>query len=245
MSYKKPTLIEQYVAFSFRKDTLSQAKMFDVVPALKKIGFDTVEVVNIEQSSINDTGQIQRTIIPRFRCWNRDHDNLVQLAPDQVFINKVGKYLGWKDFSQMYLNSLSIIKENIEFSNIEGIAFNTVDVMNVFNNAPLGKYLNCGEIIPMWYSQIKESFDISLGRGFLQADKYNKHIQLIGREINNEYQIKISSLFQKLITQPIISIDYLSNEIENLHEESNTTFESMITDYTRENILGGIINANV
>jgi uncharacterized protein (TIGR04255 family) len=238
MSYKKPTLIEQYLEFSFKKDTISQSMMFDIVPLIKGIDLDNIEITNIDQALLLE-GQIQKASIPRFRCWSKDRNSLVQLSPDQVIINKVGKYLGWTDFSELYTKTLVALEPKVKINDIQAVTFTTIDLFQEpMHNFLIDKFLNCnGAIIPQWYNNVKEPIDIAIGKGFLPNDGYNKQIKIAGRKLNEEYQIHITSLFQKKVN--ISNVESLKKEIEELHDDSNYTFEAMITEYLRENILGG------
>ena len=102
----------------------------------------------------------------------------------------------------------------------------------------LGQYLNCGgDKVPAWYQNSNESADITLGKGFLEEDMKNRQIKIGIRKQKDSFSVRIDSIFHnKLNTNRD-----LNEVLEELHAESNESFESMITDKVRNEIMKGIV----
>jgi len=233
MSYKKPALREQFVEVSFDANSFDQGKIFDVIPDIRNSGYQNVEIGSIQINQIN-APPIQ---IPRIKCWNSDKTNLIQFFSNLLVVNKVGQYFGWNDFVNLFNVALNSVAKKNSDSKISSIALTTVDEFVVsFDSYSLEKILHCGgDKIPMWYWQSKDFFDISLGKGLLNIDRFNKQIQVSGKKELDKFVITIQSIFH----------EYLQNRdvksvLHSLHEESNNSFESLITDYTRNELMGGL-----
>lgn len=242
MSYKKPILTEIYATIFLVKGTLTQTKFFDIIPKIKESGLTEIEVGQIKQISLSkaqdNLEELLHTSIPRIRCWNDNKTQLVQLSPDRLIINQVGEYLGWDKFESFFNKNLTLVKESLGSISYKSLLLNTIDNLTIPKKEySLGKYLNCGgNKIPEWYRGSKEAIDISLGRGLLEVDHQNRQIQVKVRIQNENVHINIVSIFHDEIVDNMSITDSLNK----LHLESSESFESIITDFTRNKIMEGI-----
>lgn len=140
MSYNKPTLTEIYVQMFFVDGCLPANKIFDVVPLLKNIGFDQVEL----SGAINTPGTGELYLTPRIRCWDRDRRRLVQFSPDLMVINQTKEYLGWKTFIKFVVSSLNLLKDAGVEPRYRSVSLHTIDEFSVsLEGYTLDKWLNC------------------------------------------------------------------------------------------------------
>jgi hypothetical protein len=92
-----------------------------------------------------------------------------------------------------------------------------------------------GTIVPQWYADSTESVDLDMGRGLLDRDGHNRQVHinaLVGSDL-----VKITLRTQ--LSVRIAGMSAVPDALARLHDESNATFEAMITDYVRNKIMGG------
>lgn len=242
MNYKKPILTEILATIYLVKGTLTQTKFFDIIPKIKESGLTEIEMGQIKQVSFSkardNVEELLHISIPRIRCWNDSKTQLVQLSPDMLIVNQVGEYLGWDKFESFFNKNLTLVKESLESISYKSLLLNTIDNLTIPKKEySLGKYLNCGgNKIPEWYRDSKEAIDISLGRGLLEIDHQNRQIQVKVRIRDESVNLNIVSIFHDEILSGISITDSLNK----LHLESNESFESIITNFTRNKIMEGI-----
>jgi uncharacterized protein (TIGR04255 family) len=238
MSYKNPALIEQFAELFFEHNSLPQDILFEIVPNIKKKGYPTIEIGQAGSLSVDASNHniIRPVQIPRIRCYNENKSNLIQLSPNFIAVNKIGKYYGWKDYNELFDVAFNAITDSAPKAKVDSAKFNTIDVIKVpIKNFTVGKYLFCGgKIIPSWYNETDTSFDMSLGKGLLQKDRFNRQVQISGRSGGDQFIISIHSVYHEMINGSNVK-----TLLDKLHEESNESFEAMITDYTRNEIMGG------
>jgi hypothetical protein len=98
-------------------------------------------------------------------------------------------------------------------------------------------YVNCGgKIVPEWYKGSRETLDITLGRALVKEDTWNR--QIIVRVRRRE---PVSIEFRVGLHNVVGSSERWKDVLETLHDESNQVFESLITDTTRNEIMGGLV----
>lgn len=244
MSYKKPTLTEIYTKLFLEKNKMRAEKLFDIVPKLKENGLDKIEILSVpeefrgekkEEMLVNVTG----IFVPRVRCWNEDKSYLIQLTPDIIIANQVGEYLGWDEYKQFLLRYIKLIEDALEEKRYRSILLETIDNVGApKKDFALGKYIHCGgNKIPAWFNDVKESADMTLGWGLIEQDNFNRQIHMKVRPKQNSVSISIRSLFHNAFEESK-SFDQV---LEELHEESNESFESIITDVTRNEIMEGTV----
>ena len=153
--------------------------------------------------------------------------------------NQVGEYIGWSEFEKFFFVNLDIVNQTIKNTKYKSVLLHTVDSFSVEKEGFfLGQYLNCGgNKVPEWYKSSNEAADITLGRGFFEEDSRNRQIKIVIRRQKDSFSIKIDSIFHDKLTMT----SELNEVIDKLHLESSESFESMITDKTRNEVMGGIV----
>lgn len=233
MNYKNPTLNEILSKIYLEKNNLTTDKFFELVPNIKKSGLTRIEFLPSMEP-------LEQVILPQIRCWNDDKTLLVQLLPDTLIVNQIGGYLGWDKFKEFFNKYHNLLKEVLSGQvRYRSLSLTTIDKFAApKQNFYLGKYLNCGgNKIPEWYRDAKEALDITLGRGFLEEDNVNRQIEVKVRKQQDSFLINISSVFHNKIIGNDKQIDQI---LDKLHVESNESFESIVTDITRNEIMGGL-----
>jgi uncharacterized protein (TIGR04255 family) len=230
-----------YIEVYFEPGSFAPPRFFDLVPKLKDIGFADVEFGNVGRVRIDPLeGSLEGGTIPRIRCWSVDRKRLVQLSPDTVFVNLVnivGEYPGWDEFHSLFCSVNEAVQSTVGRPRIDTLSLNTIDELRVpLSNFVVGKYLDCGgKRIPAWYADTKEAFDIILRKGVLKTDGFNRLLNVAGRPSTDVFLLRILSEFHNVRGETRVE-ELLST----LHEESNESFESLLTKTTRDEVMGGV-----
>lgn len=241
MDYKKPILIEIYTEVFFQRDALATDKIFDIVPKIKALKLDVVEMDNTlvvsKEVVKGDTTEQQLEATPRARCWNKEKTQLAQLSKDQLVVNLVGEYPGWEKYLELFNSVIDAVKQSGVELNCRALGLHTLDKFNVpAIDFVASDYLNTsGPMIPAWYKGAVAPFDITLGKGFLEADGYNKQFTVRARNKEEAVEVRTESAFKKSIKPE----EKILNVLGQLHAESTDSFESWITDKTRNVVMGG------
>ena len=233
MKYKNPTLIEVYAELFFADGTLPESTFFDVVPHLKAAGFSDVEMsagvlkINVQEQSAEPRSQI--------RCWNQDRTRLVQLRGDFVAANLVGTYPGWTAFLEVFQTARAAVAPTGAVP--QSLSLITNDRLTVSSeDFTLDRYLHVGGThIPSWYAGATEPLDITLGWGTLSSDGFNRQLRAKVRPQDDDTtKIEFRAAFHEVLgdADPL-------DKLENLHDRSLEMFEELITDVTREDVMGG------
>jgi uncharacterized protein (TIGR04255 family) len=237
VSYVKPILIEIYSETHFESGSFPPDQFFDVVPRLKEIGFSEVEIGEVGLIAVDaEEQQVTHSNVPRIRCWTKDRSRLVQLSEDVVVVNLVGEYPGWDAFRDLFSSAHDTLPDPLVSRKVESLSLNTIDRLRVPRQGyRLGRYLACGgKFLPEWYSESTEAVDITLGRGILQEDGFNRQFRFKVR-VKAEVSAEIRSTFHDLVQAQLS----LHKALEKLHDESSRAFEEMITNETRHSVMGG------
>jgi uncharacterized protein (TIGR04255 family) len=245
VSFDKPALVEIFVEIHLEPGSFPPPQFFDVVPKIKGLGFADVEMGSVDRVAVNEAaspesaGELLLQTAPRIRCWSGDRHRLVQLWPDTIAVNLVGKYPGWDDYSRLFNDVCDAVRTVTGHLPIEMLALHTIDQIDVpLAGFTVGKYLQCGgKRIPSWYADTAQAFDITLGKGLLKTDGFNRVLKIAGRAADETFTIRILSVFQDTIKAKSIE-----QSLSDLHDESNESFYSLITPTTANQVLGGISN---
>jgi len=241
VNYKKPTLVEIYTELFFSREFLTPEKFFDIVPKIKEIGMGTVEVgqpLMVRGETIKgDNIEQQIAPTPRVRCWNSDKSQLVQLSQDLLVVNLVGNYPGWEEYRSLFDSILDKLRALSPTLKVKALALHTIDKFSrPQKDFELSDYLNVGgPLIPSWYKSAKTPLDITLGKGFLEADGFNEQFRCSLRRGPENFDLKATTAFKKMIS----SGEEITTVLEDLHADSTRCFESWITDKTRGEVMGG------
>jgi uncharacterized protein (TIGR04255 family) len=233
MGYKKPTIIEIYIECFLAPSTLTVSRVFDVVPALKEKGFTDIELQPSFQVGIGEAN-----LQPRIRCWSEGRKKLIQLSEDNLIVNLVGEYPGWPTFTELLESAVSVVGSRIGEFAIASMKLNTIDRFSVpVESYVFDRYVNCGgKIVPEWYKGSREALDLTLGRALVKEDTWNRQINV---KVRRREPVVIE--FRVGLHNVVGSDKSWKDVLETLHDESNQLFESLITDTTRNEIMGGLV----
>jgi uncharacterized protein (TIGR04255 family) len=233
MGYKKPTIIEIYIECFLAPSTLTVSRLFEIVPVLKEKGFTDIE---LQPSFQVATGE--PNLQPRIRCWSGDRKKLIQLSQDNLVVNLVGDYPGWRAFTELLESAVSAVCNSIGEFAIVSMNLNTIDRFSVpVKSYVFDHYVNCGgKMVPEWYKGSREALDITLGRGLVKEDTWNRRINV---KVRRRDPVVIE--FRVGLHNVVTSGKSWKAVLETLHDESNEIFESLITDSTRSEIMGGFV----
>lgn len=247
MSYQRPIIVEIYAELFFEPGTFAFTDMLQVVPPLQRRGFSVVEesadVAEPTMDTLDDLEQ-RTPHVTRIRCWTEDRTRLVQLAHDSVAMNLVspeGTYPGWPPFvDDVVRPTWDILRQHAAKVRPVSLALNTLDRLAVPLGTPLGEFLNCGgPRIPSVLADTTQAFDYDIGRGLLQADQKNRQLHISGRRRTDAFVINIHGVFHETIAR---GGDVLA-KLEQLHDDANEVFESLLTDRTRNEVMKGTVHA--
>ncbi len=231
MGYKKPTLSETLAEINLEPGLLTEARFFDVVPRLQALGFSEIEFATAGISFESQPGRIG---FPkekqRVRCWRPGRTELAQVSEDLLVMNLTGDYPGWDRFIRL---------DGLGDARVKSINLQTIDRFQVPREGfAVSEYLNAsGQVIPKWYVGSRESIDMTLGRGFLQLDGKNRLVAIVVRTMADPVTVQIQAMFHDAVGED----ENLRQLLERLHNESNETFELLLTDRTRKEVMGGRI----
>lgn len=235
MGYKKPLIVEIYAELHLGAPQVAQGKLLELAAHLKG-SLPNVEIGQANTLQINPAlGKVTKTTTPRLRCWSADRKRLVQLSPEMVVINQVGEYLGWDVFEEHFRNvhkSLTAVQENVVVSSL---SLNAIDKLTVPTASfKVGRYLACGgKFVPSYYAESGEACDLTLGRGVLGTDGFNRQVRIAVR-VQETAVVQMNTTFHdRLASQKDVF-----PTLNRLHDESVATFEALITTETR-NLMGG------
>lgn len=238
MGYRKPTLTETLAEINLEPGLLTEARFFDVVPRLQALGFAEIEFAS---AGISFEPQPGRMGFPkekqRVRCWRPGRTELAQVSEDLLVMNLTGDYPGWDRFIRLFDEGVGALHAGLGEAPIRSVNLQTIDRFQVPRDGfAVSEYLNTsGEIIPQWYAECRESLDMTLGRGFLQLDGKNRQVVMGVRTVADPVTVQIQATFHDAVREG----ENLRELLERLHDESNETFELLITDRTRNEVMGG------
>jgi uncharacterized protein (TIGR04255 family) len=239
MSYKNPIINEIYCQFYYNHSVIQQEqyKIMD----LMKPHFEETE---IEPDLAIITPGNKMSV--RIRLWKNEKKELLQIFGNRIAFNYLphvedgAEYKGWKYFCDNNIKYISLIEK--EFSNItwNKVSLSYIDKIDDIDDKDftLGKYINCNnDILPRILNDSKEASDCIIGRGNANIEN-NRQIKLALR-INEKrlYNIRLETVFLVLIHE---NTD-LNEILKELHFQGNELFEKIITDYVRQEIMGGTI----
>jgi uncharacterized protein (TIGR04255 family) len=230
-------LVETYAELHLQDDALSQARFFDVVPQLKALGFSEIELATTGLTLDIKQGRPSPRETQRVRCWKPGRTELVQVGEDLLAVNLTGHYPGWDAFVDLFGKARNALAAGLGGIVVRSLNFAAIDRFTIPQEGfSFSDYLNVGgSIVPRWYADCAESLDLDMGRGLLERDGHNRQVHIEVRMTQDSVQVTMRTQFHDRVTD---GVD-LSQLLSRLHAESNETFEAMITDKLRTNIMGG------
>jgi uncharacterized protein (TIGR04255 family) len=238
LGYNNPTLIEIYSEIFLEPGSLAEGRFFDVVPKLKEVGFSEIEMTTAGFSLELEPGQgLKPKEKPRIRCWKPGKREMAQVGEDLVVVNLMGKYPGWDSFLQLFEQACGAVQAGLGAIPARSLSLRTIDRFSVAQRGFLiEEYLQVGgPLIPSWYADCQESMDVNIGRGYLQHDGRNRVIVVSVRTFTDPVTIEMQGGFHYAVKE---GAD-VKGILKSLHAESNATFESIVTDRTRIEVMGG------
>jgi uncharacterized protein (TIGR04255 family) len=240
VAYRTPIIIETYAELHLAPGGLTQADFFEVVPHLKSRGFAGVELASGGlQLEVKSAGFPVPRERQRVRCWNADRTALVQLAEDLLVVNLTGKYPGWTQFRSNFKQAEEALRSGVKSAEIRSVALHTLDQFRIGRGVYVAeRCVNVGGgFVPEWYRGSRLSFDVHLGRGAMLAEGQNEQIEIGVDATSDPVGVRIKVGLHRPVSQ-----DRGADAIlEKLHDDSTAIFEDLITDYVRNDIMGGVI----
>jgi len=242
LAYKNPTLDEVYAELFCDLNSLRAEDFFSVVPRLAAVGFSDVEFADTGIELLGVPLDAEGQVIPkrrhRVRCWLPDHSGLAQVAEDLLAVNLVGEYPGWDRFRELFSLLLASGREGLPDASFSSLSLTTIDRFKVPRSGDFrfGEYIQCGgRFIPEWYKDAREGLDVNLGLGFLATDHFNRKVSVRLRLEEEEAAFQLRAEFHNQLAgkDP-------EEVLEDLHRDSNATFEAIITDRVRMEVMGGV-----
>lgn len=230
MSYRKPLLTELLAEVHF--EAFGPNKVVRLANDLQVLGLTDVEF------GLSPATPSKPPLQFRIRCWSPDRKRLVQASADVLVVNHVGEYLGWVQYLEYFRAVTRCLEDGLA---VRSVSLQAVDKLSVPSDGfLLGRYLNCeGKHLPALYADCAEAADIILGRGQVSEDGFNRQITLAVRRSgthNSTVEVTITTVFHDRLVKDEKVEDLLCR----LRTQANTTFESLITDKTRD-LMGGWI----
>jgi len=237
VAYRKPTLVETHAELHLSQGSLSEARFFDIVPELKKLGFTDIELSTAGLSLDITQGRPSTREMQQVRCWRPGRKELVQLRADVLVANLTGDYPGWDAFVRLFAEARSALEAGMARPVVTSLNLGALDQFEVSRDGfSISGYLNVGgPIIPTWYAGCTASLDLDMGRGLLDQDGYNRQVHMAIRSGGDPVKIVFRSQFHDRVQAGADLVALLAR----LHDESNSTFEALITDRVRNEIMGG------
>ena len=241
VDYAKPPLVEIYAEFFLAKGTLPAENLFDTAAKVKASGLPKIEIS--QQFDIDLAQSPQPTALvptPKIKCWSEDRTRLVQVAPDLIAVNLVSpesSYPGWEDFRAFIQKIVDATISTFPSSGMKSVSLNTIDkFLFPRKDFVLAKYFNVGgSVVPAWYRDAREACDIDMGWGLLEKDGFNRQMHIKVRPSIETAEIYVNSTFHVSCA----TRDLISGVLESLHDQSRTSFEGLLTDVTRKEVMGG------
>ena len=153
-------------------------------------------------------------------------------------MNLVGEYPGWPGFTELLESAVRVVASKSGQFVVSSMNLHTIDRFSVPTESYVfDRYVNCGgKFVPDWYIGAREALDITLGRALVKEDTWNR--QIIVRVRRRE---PVSIEFRVGLHNVVRSDENWKDVLETLHDESNQVFELLITDTTRNEIMGGLV----
>lgn len=235
MGYKNPLLVEIFSELRFATGTLPSARLVEIVGAVGQKFKGTTEFAQLLTATSEQTG-VRPNIAPSLRYWSPDKTTLFQFSEDLVVVNQLRRYEGWSGFVQLFRTVTSILATNLGELSIASLSLNCIDKLEVeVAGFALGEYLECrGPHLPDSFADAREPFDIVTGRGIVSLNGSNRQIRATGRVEQAKFIVQLETKIERRVESSAKLFDVL----EDLHDESNATFEDLITDRTRR-LMGG------
>lgn len=233
MNYNKPIISEVYSEFSFSK-IISSQQQFDIVQKFK-IDSDILELIPIQEPEIG--------VSQRYRLWGDNKRTLIQVLRSRVLFNYIPfadepkKYEGWDSFLKKCIKIQEdiqvIVKEN-SWKHVGICYVNKIDDIPL-KDFTLGKYINCsGEIVPVNFSELNSATDLIVGIGNINIEENNQLKIKLELTPPDTCSIRLESLYNCFVND-----DNVEKQLNYLHNKCSEVFNSLITEYTKNKIMGG------
>lgn len=240
MGYKNPALTEIYSEFQFENGTFGPAQFLPLLPLFAELGFAAVEMQAATEVKGLDIGKPSPQLVAKILLWSGEEERrkLIQVSQDNLTVNSPGKYEGWETFLELIRTLLRIVERSgISISTLSTVSLNTIDEIHVEDpEFSIGKYLNCGgPRIPSVFHEVAEPVDMTLGRGILSMNGFNRQLRVAVRTEGPNQRILLTSIFKnRLDGRAPLEV------LEMLHDESTASFKSLVSPTTENEVMGGM-----
>ena len=238
MSYRKPTLEEIVLRLRFSEGGLSHGYGVELVSKLKGLGLTDIQMAaTLDAVPATPAESPSPRVLPRMRCWDDQHLRLVQIAQDMIVINQTKQYLGWSQFRELVEGVASFLDKDKLFATLKDLELRALDRMSIPRPSyRFSDWMQCdGTYLPQFYQDATTSLDVDMGIGLLELDGFNRQFHAHAQVKAKEVELRLQTVLARRITAD----DNWRTVLEELHTESNSVFENVITDRVRYEIMQG------
>src|SRR5207249_4220734 len=104
-----------------------EARFFDVVPELKKLGFTDIELATVGLTLDIRQGRPSPREKQRVRCWKPGRKELVQVGEDVLVTNLTGEYPGWDAFVHLFAQARQALAVGLGQIGITSLNLGAID----------------------------------------------------------------------------------------------------------------------
>lgn len=237
--YKQPILIEILAEFHVGLDSLDTRKFLDLVSKVSKKAGGDLEFETRFGTESAAVSPAELSARPWAKIWWPNRDRRAQLTQGIVIANLVGTYPGSAAFQEHASDLLAMSAEVLGPVRCRSVRFQTVDQFDVpARESRLGSYLTAEDgRLPTAFLDTSSTADISVGDGLLAWEGWNRSLTVRVRRLpdSKTMRVLLESIFheQRAESEPPYEL------MERLRRKSVLSFESLITDLLRVDVMGG------
>lgn len=178
---------------------------------------------------------------PRIQLFEKEEKGLIQIAPDLLVINRLKPYPGWNIFKPMITEAVDSYKLIAQPKGLKRVGLRYINIFEFSHkNIKLREYFNFYPYIPDNFQNNPKSFADRVEFPYENDNEILilQLVSIIPRKPN------ISSIAldidYAMITPDYVSLDKVNEWLEKAHEIIVNSFESAITDKTKNLITSGV-----
>jgi len=237
--YKQPILIEILAEFHVGQDALDTRKFLDLVSKVSKKAGGDVEFETRFGTESAAVSPAELSARPWVKIWWPNRDRLAQLTPGIVIANLVGTYPGSAAFKEHASDLLAMSAEVLEPVRCRSVRFQTVDQFDVpALGFRLGSYLAAKDgRLPTVFLDTTSTAHLSVGDGLLALEGWNRSLTVRVRRLPDSKTMRV--LVESIFHEQRAETESPYQLMERLRRKSVLSFESLITDLLRVDVMGG------
>ncbi|MGC8482694.1 MAG: TIGR04255 family protein [Thermodesulfobium sp.] len=181
-------------------------------------------------------GVVQRVEpIVRNQFFNRDRTALIQTIPNLFILNQLKPYIGWENFKLMIMDNFSVYRQIAKPKDFKRISLRYINLLEFSKkqNIKLKNYLRYYPFIPEELAKNNNSFISKVEFPF----KDGKESLTVALYSSISDRPNFSSLLldigYSMVSQEFVPFDDLEGWLAESHNKIENTFESIITDKSR------------